>query len=246
MREKATKRNVPKNDLTGKRFSRLTVLEYDRAEPSGRGRYKHIWKCKCDCGNVFFASGRDIARGHAKSCGCMHIEQMEKYKTVNKKHGRITNKKGDRAYQAWLYIKARCFNPNNEHTYRFYGAKGITMWEPWTNDPEAFCQYVEKLENYDKPKMTIDRIDPHGNYEPGNIRWLSLADQQKNKTNNKYLEFQGKRNTITEWGKVTGIDRRTIQARLRLGWTIEDALTIEPKTGGHYKGQRRGVSLCRN
>ena len=60
-------------DLTGKKFGRLTVLEATK-EKTKDGR--RIWKCQCDCGNIKFASCQNLKRGHCTSCGCKNKEQI--------------------------------------------------------------------------------------------------------------------------------------------------------------------------
>lgn len=54
-------------DLRGRTFSRLTVLELsERRDPSGA----LMWKCRCVCGNVTYASSNKLLTGRKKSCGC--------------------------------------------------------------------------------------------------------------------------------------------------------------------------------
>ena len=73
----------PYKDLTGQRFSRLLVLEFDRdytklqhqKENSPKFSY---WKCQCDCGNILTVKGADITNGHTKSCGCLIKEKASK------------------------------------------------------------------------------------------------------------------------------------------------------------------------
>ncbi len=69
-----------KNDLTGQRFTRLTVVSYSHLK-----KYKnsttYYWKCVCDCGNEKIVAGQNLRLGHAKSCGCLLQEQYENQKT---------------------------------------------------------------------------------------------------------------------------------------------------------------------
>ena len=58
------------HDLTGKRFGRLTVLEFVELDYNGAAR----WRCRCDCGTVFVASAANLVHGHTKSCGCYRSE----------------------------------------------------------------------------------------------------------------------------------------------------------------------------
>lgn len=61
-------------DLTGQKFNRLTVLSLGERNSSGQIQ----WKCKCDCGNIVFATTTYLKNGHTKSCGCFNKEQASK------------------------------------------------------------------------------------------------------------------------------------------------------------------------
>lgn len=61
------------NDFTGMKVGRLQVIERN-----GSRNNMAVWKCKCDCGNIVNVMGRDLKRGHTKSCGCLHKEEMIK------------------------------------------------------------------------------------------------------------------------------------------------------------------------
>lgn len=61
-------------DLTGKKFNRLTVLGLGEKNSSGQIQ----WKCRCDCGNIVFATTYYLKSGHTKSCGCLNKEKASK------------------------------------------------------------------------------------------------------------------------------------------------------------------------
>lgn len=124
-------------------------------------------------------------------------------------------------YSVWQTMKQRCTNPHCRG-YRWYGAKGITLCEEWQR-PEPFYEWA--ISNGYEPGLTIDRINPSEGYSPSNCRWISMSDQQNNKTSNHVLTFQGVSHTLTEWSSLTGIPRTTITNRLKLGWSVEEALT---------------------
>ena len=62
-------------DLTGKRFGRLTVtgLQERVYGPSGIPRLR--WKCKCDCGNETSVTG-GVLGTTINSCGCIRVEML--------------------------------------------------------------------------------------------------------------------------------------------------------------------------
>ena len=215
--------HVLSKDLTGQRFGRLLVIQRaDRykTDSGKRGTYYH---CKCDCGNEVTVIAGHLTTGHTWSCGCAHEEQKEAWKTINLKHGKTKNKKIEKSYQTWEYIKRRCYNPSDVD-YRFYGAKGISLWGGWMNDPAAFCEYVESLDRYEETGTTIDRIDYTKNYEPGNLRWLSLPEQQRNKSSNRIIAANGETHILQEWANITGLSSGVIAYRLKRGWTPEEAV----------------------
>ena len=62
-------------DLSGQKFSRLTVLERAPNKMLPCGQYQIMWKCKCDCGNIKDIRGIDLTKGRTKSCGCYARER---------------------------------------------------------------------------------------------------------------------------------------------------------------------------
>ena len=118
-------------------------------------------------------------------------------------------------------MKGRCYNPNNNR-YKYYGGRGITVCDEWKNDFMAF--YDWSITHGWKEGLTIDRIDVNGNYCPENCRWIPLSDQMGNRTNSRYLTFNGETKTLAQWSKISGISSDTISNRLNRGWSVEDAL----------------------
>jgi hypothetical protein len=74
---------------------------------------------------------------------------------------------------------ARCENPRHIG-YRYYGAKGIRVCEQW-RDVSIFIADIERLLGHRPEKMSLDRINCKGNYEPGNVRWATAAEQVANR-----------------------------------------------------------------
>lgn len=149
-------------DLTGNRFGKLVVLERVY-----RGKKKVEWLCKCDCGNNTIVQGSNLKNGHIRSCGCQIVES-------NTKH----NQWNTRIYRIYYAMKERCNNPKSKQ-YEYYGGNGICVCSEWENSFEAFYKWAVS-NGYDN-NLTIDRINPKGNYEPSNCRWATRATQSFNR-----------------------------------------------------------------
>jgi hypothetical protein len=127
-------------------------------------------------------------------------------------------------YGAWQNMRDRCHNANCKD-YAYYGGRGIEVCERWRDSFQAFLTDVGR-----KPTKghTLDRIDVNGDYEPGNVRWATRAEQQRNRRpytldGTKHplanvIEAAGERHTIAGWARVLGVDRGVIRGRLKRGW----------------------------
>ena len=123
-------------------------------------------------------------------------------------------------YQAWRNAKSRCFNEKHPEFHN-YGARGITMCAEWVNDFGAFFAHIGARPG---PRYTLERIDNHGDYAPGNVRWATKTEQGRNTRRNNLLTINGETRTIAEWVERSGLHTRTVRARLRKGWPAKSAV----------------------
>lgn len=154
----------------------------------------------------------------------------------NYRHGYKTAGKYSSEYSIWMNMRARCRNPKNNR-YHLYGARGISVCQRWEVD---FLNFLEDMGRRPSTDHSIDRIDNNGNYTPDNCRWATRSEQARNTRSSRFLEFKGRRLTLTEWAQEIGMDRRSLHLRLKSGWSIERALT-EPIRGAARKDARASM-----
>lgn len=214
------KKYAPREDLTGRRFGRLTVIER-----YGRIGHQRTWLCKCDCGKEKVIRGPVLMRGDALSCGCYARERSS---LTNRTHGMSHSN----LYRRWRTIIDRC-NGGDENHEKNYKNRGIVVCDEWKRSFETFRDWA--LANGYKKELTIDRIDFNGNYEPSNCRWITERDQHYNTRKTRRFEYKGEMMDLRQLEKVGGIPMETIRDRIRHGWTIERAATEEI----HKKSRRK-------
>lgn len=151
---------------------RLTVLS---AASMGRigtdGATQRRYLCRCSCGTEKVIPSRNLTSGRTKSCGCLARESE-----LRETHGHTTGGVMSGTYTSYMNAKSRVTYPTCPSWPR-YGGRGITMCERWRN---SFAAFLEDMG--ERPEgMTLDRIDPDGNYEPANCRWATTQQQNANR-----------------------------------------------------------------
>ena len=197
------------NDLTGHVYGRLTVIS-----PAYKDKHRHWkWNCKCECGKECIVAGCHLRRKRnpTRSCGCLHLDMITK-------HGCA----GTDLSNIYYGIIHRCHNPKSKD-YPRYGGRGIEVCDEWRADIRSFVAWG-KSSGYEKG-LSIDRIDNDGSYSPENCHWISLAAQNRNKSSNKLITYNGETRILEEWGEHLEVDADMICHRLLHGWTVERALT---------------------
>jgi hypothetical protein len=201
----------------GTRFGRYTVIRQVEATHDQRR-----WLCRCDCGNERPVDQQCLTRGEAKSCGCLKVEIARGRCYLTRTHGESQSTGNSTEYRIWGGIIQRCCNPAHP-AFRLYGGRGISIDSSWRHSFESFLSYVGRRPS---SAYTIDRWpDKNGNYEPGNVRWATWVQQQRNRRNNVLVDFRGERITLAEFAEKSGIKAGTIRARLAKGYSIEEAFS---------------------
>lgn len=189
------------NDLTGKRFGRLTVIGVE-----DNGKRKTYYACQCDCGNVKVVRSDALLSGCTVSCGCKKKEQDRINLTANHSH----KMSGTRMYNIWVGLKGRCNNPNDPR-YDRYGGRGISVCDEWNTSFQSFYDWA--INNGYSDDLTIDRIDNDGNYEPTNCKWSTNKEQCNNRATNINIKIGNATKTLTEWCEIFDVDVARTMAR---------------------------------
>lgn len=190
--------------------NRLTLIEQLTFGTNSTGLYQ------CSCGNIKKIVITRVNTGRTKSCGCYQKEMQAKRAT---KHGLYKHP----LYKAYDGIKYRCYNEKSDK-FKDYGALGIYMCEEWYNDFMSFFNWA--ISNGWKPGFQIDKDLKGGMvYSPTNCVITTCKINSNHRRSSVFIEYNGKRQTMSQWAEEIGINYKTLKNRIRIGWSIEKALT---------------------
>jgi hypothetical protein len=201
----------------GDRFERLEVVGLTFNVRSDQGIRQKWCVCRCNCGKYIATPISALNLGRTKSCGCWNRDKF-----TNKTHGLTKHP----LYQVWCSIVGRCTNEKNS-AYVNYGGRGISICDEWRNDAEAFVKWAV-LHGWQRG-LEIDRINNEGNYEPDNCRFVTKNINSRNRRSTHMLTLGGRAQCVTAWAEEIGARPGLIYARLRMGWSVEKALTTPCK-----------------
>ena len=143
-------------------------------------------------------------------------------------HGEKTGGRVSPEYTAWQQMHDRCTNENS-NSYKYYGGRGIRICEQWA----TFSPFLADVGRKPGREYTIDRVDPNGNYEPGNVRWATRLEQSRNRRPftmamksplTKVIEVDGICDSISGWARRLGWNRKSLAGRIAHGWSHEKAI----------------------
>ena len=215
-------------DMIGKRYGRLVVQSIDHYEYDKNGWKRYYLLCKCDCGSTKVILAYSLTKGLTKSCGCYN---KEKTGNLFRKHG----KSNTRICHIWRDMHRRCENKNRK-SYKRYGGRGITVCEDWSGDHGFENFYEWSMSHGYSDDLTIDRIDNDKGYSPDNCRWTDYQTQANNSSWNTWIDYNGEKHTLAEWGRICNLEPSRISSRIKNGWSIGESLGYE-KHITHYKDE---------
>ncbi len=128
--------------------------------------------------------------------------------------------KDRRLYWVWCDMRYRCSKPSHK-AFINYGGRGIRVCERWV----TFANFIEDMGARPHGGL-LERSNNNGNYEPSNCRWATRTEQNSNRRNCIYVEFDGERLTLKEASRRAGLVYRAVHKRVvHRGWDVHRALS---------------------
>ena len=131
-----------------------------------------------------------------------------------------------RAYRIWANMVQRCFNEEHPR-YPDYGGRGIKCVVRW----RQFENFIDDM-GVPPAGTTLDRKNNNGPYSKANCRWTDAFTQAANSRRAVQVKLRGKTQCISEWCREMGVSYGLYKARMKRGWSQEDALTKAPANRG--------------
>jgi len=165
-------------DVTGQHFGRLTAVRLSHQNAHGSA----YWLCTCCCGKSKTIQVNSLITGNTRSCGCLRSEQLKSRRLPGSYWSRSKVRGGPRRQRrhplrsTWNNMIRRCRNPKDK-SYLYYGGRGIRVCQRW----QKFRNFLEDMGPKPSPFHMLDRVNNDGNYEPGNVRWATPAESNRNR-----------------------------------------------------------------
>lgn len=189
-------------DFTGCTFERWTVI----GEAYKPGRHRYV-KCRCACGVERAVRVDGLTGGANKSCGCHRRDMARRTMTT---HGLSKT----HAYRSWQAAKARCGNPNTPQ-FSDYGGRGITVCQEWRDSFPAFLRDMGPCPS----GRSLDRINNELGYQPGNCRWATRSQQNRNSRRTIRMRVGDADIPMADAAERSGLPYECVRGRLDRGET---------------------------
>jgi hypothetical protein len=190
--------------LIGSQRDSFAAVAHCLADPSFRGatvsKTKHCVDCNC------------LVTWYARRCrSCFEATHH---------HGHAKRGAKDPEYEAWNQMKGKCYRASHP-SFKNYGGRGIRMADEWRYDFMAFYSHIGPRPT---SEHTVERINNDGNYEPGNVKWATHSEQNRNQRSNVNLTIDGVTMCVADWAILTKRPASTIYRRVDKGWDDHSAV----------------------
>lgn len=193
---------------------------------------RHLYgKYLCVCGAVKEIKVYSVRTGTTKSCGCKKKDHAVVIGRRNRTHGSY----GTRTYRIWQGMLARCYSGGGVDRY---GRRGISVCDRWQGE-NGFANFLADVGDCPSGVHCLDRHpNNNGNYEPGNVRWATYRQNNRNRSDNILVGFRGEVKCVSEWADQVGVTAGALAYRIER-WGILRAMTTPKITS------RRKLEVCR-
>lgn len=127
-----------------------------------------------------------------------------------------------RTYRKWDSMIARCYRKSHP-AFKYYGGRGVTVCDRWR---DSFTNFVADMGEA-PAGLWLDRIDNGRGYEPGNCRWVTPRESARNRRQRQPVP-----GSIKHAARLAGLPYQRVLQRVRRGWPLDKALSIEPQPRG--------------
>jgi hypothetical protein len=191
-------------NLLNQKYWRLTVIKNLWLD---RNKWV-LWLCQCECWALVKRHTNKLVNWKNQSCWCF---RKTSYWLVK-----------DSFYYKYNSMHTRCEDPKSD-SYAIYWWKWIRCERKTFQDfyKDMYASYVAHCEKFWQKDTTIDRIDVNWNYCKENCRWATNKEQSNNKSNNRFVEYNWKRLTVSQWADKIWISYKALTAKLGRGVPIE-------------------------
>lgn len=158
----------------GLRIGNLILRQRARKATTGSPTLRKKWVCDCDCGTRVTVPEQYLVRDPNPKTNCGGKAHTATFQSIH-----ILE------YRCYNMMHVRC-EDSTHVAYHNYGGRGIKVCERWhKSNPDGFKNFIADMGRRPSLKFSLDRIDPDGIYEPGNVRWATAKTQANNQRRHK-------------------------------------------------------------
>ena len=224
--------------------TRLTIISSPFTDNRSK-RYDIYYECKCDCGAVKVIAAGSLTTQRTVSCGCRQREvQLESAQRLADHHRLVYGSHKHPLYVTYSQMMRRCHNIQCP-TYRYYGARGITVCDEWRGNPAEFLRWAD---NQNRPSgSTLHRIKGHLDYSPDNCKFIPATRNSAQTRANRMITINGVIKNLSDWCREYDRNLHSVSNRIsRLEWEPERAILTPTHNGFIRRTPRISTASARN